>query len=86
MLKRQMFVEQNTYDRNGGWFEPATLWPVCTRKMTELSRARQRHEVGKAFGCSADVGELSFALRSVRSREAVPALKMLGIICAMVGV
>jgi len=42
--------------------------------------------MGKAFGCSDDVGELSFALRSVRNREAVPAFKMLGIICAMVGV
>ena len=33
-----------------------------------------------------DVGELSFDLRSVRSREADPALKIVGLIGAMVGV
>jgi hypothetical protein len=40
-------------------------------------RLLQRHEVGKAFGGSVRVGELSFILRRVRSREAVPALNFM---------
>ena len=39
-----------------------------------LGKPGQRHEAGKAFGCSVDVGELCFVLRSVRSREADPAI------------
>ena len=42
--------------------------------------------MGKAFGCSVDVGELLLFFGSVRSREAVPASIFRGTSGAMVGV
>ena len=46
----------------------------------------QRHEVGKAFGCSVRSKQALLRFRSVRSREAVSAFNFFGSIGAMVGV